>query len=242
MNEDALSSSHFANSESPAKPGGSGQRSTQKEKVKRSQTTAEEIANSVSHGVGALAILVGAPFLVLAALKHGSPLPVIASCVFAASAFLLYLASCVYHALPNGKAKEICEVVDHAAIYLLIAGSYTPFTLGILQGTLGWTLFGLVWSMAILGVIMKTVRGVRNPFISVALYLLMGWLIVIAGKTLIERMPTPGLIWLAAGGVIYSLGVIFYLNRNLRFGHLIWHLFVLGGTTCHFFAVLWYSM
>lgn len=210
--------------------------------VERIQSPFEELANSVSHGVGALAILVGAPFLVLEGVKYENPTHVVASLVFAVTAFVLYLSSAIYHALPNGRAKAVCEVVDHAAIYLLIAGSYTPFTLGVLRGSLGWTLFGLVWGLALVGVVLKTVRGVRNRFVSVALYLGMGWLVLIAGKTMIARMPVPGLIWLAAGGLAYTVGVVFYLAKDLRFGHLIWHLFVLGGTTCHFFAVLWYSV
>lgn len=195
----------------------------------------------MSHAAGFVGALVGAPFLIEAALRHGGAAALVGASVFAVTAALLYLSSTVYHALPPGKSKEVCEVVDHAAIYLLIAGTYTPFTLGVLRGTLGWTLFGLVWTIAVVGVILKSIHGVRYPKLSVGLYVGMGWLMVIAARPLYLRLPLPGLLWLAGGGIAYTVGVAFYLDKKRRFAHFVWHLFVLAGTACHFFAVLWYA-
>ena len=181
------------------------------------------------------------PFLVGAALHNGGGTALVGVLVFSVTAALLYLSSTIYHMLPKGKAKEVCEIIDHAAIYLLIAGTYTPFTLGVLKGTTGWTLFGLVWAIALAGVILKSIHGVRYPKLSVALYLGMGWLIVVAARPLLTHLPLPGLLWLAGGGIAYTVGVVFYVNKQLRFGHFVWHLFVLTGTVCHYFAILWYA-
>lgn len=213
---------------------------TQKDEA-REYSRGEEIAHWVSHGVGFVAALIGAPFLIEAALRHGGGMALIGASVFAVTAALLYLSSTVYHAMPPGRAKEKCEVIDHAAIYLLIAGTYTPFTLGVLRGTMGWTLFGLVWAIAAVGVILKTIHGVKYPILSVSLYIGMGWLIVVAARPLFLNLPLPGLLWLAGGGIAYTAGVAFYLNKKLRFGHFVWHLFVLTGTACHYFAILWYA-
>lgn len=207
----------------------------------REYSRAEEITHFVSHGAGFLGALVGAPFLIEAAQRHGGGVSLIGVCVFAATAALLYLCSTVYHMMPPGRAKEICEVIDHAAIYLLIAGTYTPFTLSVLRGTTGWTLLGLVWAIAACGVALKSIHGVRYPRLSVALYVGMGWLIVLAGRTLYTNLPLPGLLWLAGGGLAYTVGVVFYVNKQLRFGHFVWHLFVLTGTACHYLAILWYA-
>ena len=207
----------------------------------REYSRAEEIAHYVSHGLGFLGALIGAPFLIDAALRHGGGTGLVGVVVFAATAALLYLSSTIYHVMPPGRPKEVCEVIDHAAIFLLIAGTYTPFTLGVLRGTLGWTLLGLVWTIALAGVILKSVHGVRHPRLSVALYVGMGWLIVFAARSLYQNLPLPGLLWLAGGGLAYTAGVAFYLNKRLLFGHFIWHLFVLTGTACHYFAILWYA-
>jgi len=207
-------------------------------KVQRPYSRAEELTHWLSHGAGFVGMLVGTPFLILAA--HGAS-AVVGVSVFAVTGMLLYLASTVYHSLPEGRAKEVCEVLDHSAIYLLIAGTYTPFTLGVLRGPMGWTLFGLVWGIAAVGMTLKGVFGVRHPRISVALYLAMGWLVVIAGKKLWNDMPLPGLLWLAGGGLAYTAGVAFYMAKRVRFAHFVWHLFVLAGTACHYFAVLWYA-
>ncbi len=207
----------------------------------REYSRAEETLHALSHGAGFFGALIGTPFLVQAALRHGGGAALVGVVVFSVTAALLYLSSTVYHVLPVGKLKEACEVVDHAAIFLLIAGTYTPFTLGVLRGTLGWSLLGLVWGIALSGVILKSIHGVRYPRISVALYLGMGWLIVVAARSLCLNLPLPGLLWLAGGGLAYTVGVAFYVNKRLVFGHFVWHLFVLAGTACHYFAILWYA-
>lgn len=208
----------------------------------RPQSLGEEIANSISHGVGALAALIAAPILIVAARHHGDGKYTVAASLFAATVVILYLTSTLYHALPPTKAKRVFRVLDHSAIFLLIAGTYTPFTLGVLRGTWGWTLFGLVWSLAVFGIVMKTVRGFRHPRLSTGLYLAMGWLCVIAARPLLLHVPVAGLAWLAGGGIAYTAGVAFFAaDHRIRYAHFVWHLFVLAGTSCHFFAVLWYA-
>ena len=204
------------------------------------QSVGEEIANSVSHGVGFLAVLAVTPFLVLGAIPHGAA-SVVGVSIFAATMALLYLASTLYHAFPSSRAKRVFRVIDHAAIFLLIAGTYTPFTLGILRGAWGWVLFGTVWGLALAGVIFKVVGGLRYPIASTAIYLAMGWLVVVAIQPLWERMPEAGLMWLVAGGVAYTGGVAFYVMKRVPYAHFLWHLCVLTGTTCHFFAVIGYA-
>lgn len=202
----------------------------------------EEIANSVSHAVGLLAALVATPFLVLAAARRGGSVATIGASVFAATVVVLYLASTLYHAVPRNTAKRVFRVIDHSAIFLLIAGTYTPFTLGVLRGPWGWTLFGLVWSLAILGVTSKCVGGIRHPRLSTVLYVGMGWLVLIAVRPLWVLVPVAGWLWLLAGGVAYTAGIAFYAAERVRYGHFVWHLFVLAGTVCHFCAVLWYAV
>ncbi len=206
----------------------------------RAQSLGEEIANSVSHGTGFIAALIGIPFLVITAMPQGSA-AVVGAAVFASTMALLYLTSTLYHSLARNRAKQIFQILDHGAIYLLIAGTYTPFTLGVLRGAFGWTLFGLVWAMALAGIALKAFAGIRHPRLSTAMYLAMGWLILIAGKPLWDSMPAWGLFWLAAGGVAYTAGVGFYAAKRMRYAHFVWHLFVLAGTACHFIAVLRYS-
>ncbi|KRT73545.1 MAG: hemolysin III family channel protein, hemolysin III [Deltaproteobacteria bacterium CSP1-8] len=207
----------------------------------RTQSLGEEIANSVSHGVGLLAAVAVAPVLVLSAVQHGGAGRIVGATVFAATMVLLYLTSTLYHALPRNRAKRVFQVLDHAAIFLMIAGTYTPFTLGVLRGTWGWTLFGLVWSLALAGVVLTAVRGVRYPKLSTCLYLAMGWLILIAVKPLWLRVPAWGLFWLLAGGIAYTVGVVFYAAKRVCYSHFVWHLFVITGTACHFIAVLWFA-
>jgi hemolysin III len=207
----------------------------------REPSLGEEIANSVSHGVGFLLALVATPFLVVAAARRGDSAAIVGASVFAATTAVLYLASTLYHALPKNKAKQIFRVIDHSAIFLLIAGTYTPFTLGVLRGTWGWTLFGLVWSLAILGIVVKSVGGIGYPRLSTALYVGMGWLALIAIRPLWVHVPVAGWLWLIAGGLAYTSGIAFYAAERVRYGHFVWHVFVLMGTVCHFFAVLWYA-
>lgn len=208
----------------------------------RRQSLGEEIANSTSHGIGLIAGLVGAPILIVQAARQGDAAFVIGASLFVASVFLLYLASTVYHALPAGKAKRVFKVLDHASIYLLIAGTYAPFTLGVLRGAWGWTLFALVWSLALAGVVLKAIGKVSHPMLSTGLYLLMGWLVVVAIDPMLARVPLAGLLWLLAGGLFYTVGVVFYAtDSRLKYGHMVWHLFVMAGTVCHYFAVFWYA-
>jgi len=205
------------------------------------QSFGEELANSISHGVGLAAALVSTPFLIAYAVRRGDVLVVVGVSVFAAAVVVLYLASTLYHALPHGKAKHVLRIIDHGAIFLLIAGTYTPFILGALRGPWGWTLGVLVWGLALAGVLFKTVRGVRHPALSLALYLGMGWLMVIAVRPLWLRLPLPGLAWLLAGGLAYTAGVAFFTAKRLRYAHFVWHLFVLAGTACHFIAIRYYA-
>jgi hemolysin III len=202
----------------------------------RPQSLGEEIANSVSHGVGLVAALAALPILLVGASRHG-PTAVVAAGVFGATMALLYLTSTLYHALGPGRAKRVLRVLDHGAIYLLIAGTYTPFTLGALRGPWGWTLFGLVWGLAGVGIVLKVMGEFRFPRLSTAMYLGMGWLVVVAAEPLWQRVPAWGLFWLAAGGIAYTVGVGFYAAGRLRYGHFVWHLFVLAGSVCHFVAV-----
>jgi len=206
----------------------------------RLQTTGEEIANSVSHGVALVAALIAAPVLIVSATGDG-PMHIVGASVFSATMVLLYLASTLYHAFPGGKTKQIFQILDHNAIYLLIAGTYTPFTLGVLSGTRGWVLFGLVWGLAILGLVLKSTGRLAHPIASTALYLAMGWLVLLAIEPLWLNVPTWGLVWLVAGGVAYTAGVAFFAAEQIRYGHFVWHLFVVTGTACHFNAVLWYA-
>lgn len=204
----------------------------------RTQSLGEEIANSVSHGVGLLAAIAAAPVLVHSAIQHGGAARIAGAIVFSAATVLLYLTSTLYHALPRNRAKRVFQVLDHAAIFLMIAGTYTPFTLGVLRGTWGWTLFGLVWSLALAGVVLTAAGGVRYPKLTTGLYLAMGWLILIAIKPLWLHVPSWGLFWLFSGGIAYTAGVVFYAAKRIRYSHFVWHLFVMAGTTCHFIAVL----
>lgn len=209
---------------------------------KRAQSVGEEIANSVSHAVGFLAAVAVSPVLIVSAVQRGSSAGIVGVSIFAFTMVLLYLTSTLYHILARSKAKRVLRILDHGAVFLLIAGTYTPFTLGVLRGTWGWTLFGLVWGIAVVGVVLKSIGGVRYQRLSTILYLAMGWLIVIAVKPLWLNMPPWGMFWLAAGGVAYTAGVGFYAAKRIRYAHFVWHLFVIAGTACHFIAVLRYAV
>jgi hemolysin III len=208
----------------------------------RPQSAAEEMANGISHGVALVGCIIASRFLLSSAFRTGDPWNAAGAGIFAGAAILMYLSSTLYHFLPENRAKRILRMLDHGAIFLLIAGTYTPFTFGVLRGAWGWTLFGLVWSMAIVGLILK-VAGVmrRHPRLSTSLYLAMGWLILIAIRPLWLKVPLPGIFWLLAGGIAYTGGLAFFAAERMRYSHFVWHLFVVLGTTCHFFAVLWYA-
>ena len=200
------------------------------------------MANSVSHGIGLVAALVGAPIVIGAAVRHGSAAAIVGASVFAATVMLLYLVSTLYHALPRNRAKLVFRLLDHSAIFLLIAGTYTPFTLGALRGPWGWSLFGIVWGLACAGILLKAIVGTRYMALSMILYLGMGWLILVAVRPLWLHVPAWGLFWLLAGGVAYTAGLLFYaIDERTRYSHLAWHLCVVAGTACHFVAVLLYA-
>jgi hemolysin III len=208
----------------------------------RQQTLGEEIANSVSHGVGVLAAIAVTPFLIMKAIPLGAA-AITGSVIFGVTMIILYLSSTLYHAFPHSKTKRVFRVFDHSAIFLLIAGTYTPFTLSVLPGAWGWTLLGIIWALAVFGVVLKSVRNVGTSKLSIALYLGMGWLALLAAKPLYDTLPGWGLFWLLAGGVMYSVGVLFFTyDHRVRYNHFIWHLFVMAGTSCHVVAVLGYAL
>ena len=222
-----------------------GQRIARSEKRGGQQSLGEEIANSVSHGLALLAAVIAAPFLIHSAARQGDTLDIAGVSVFAASMVVLYATSMLYHALPSVRAmraKRVFQVLDHSAIYLLIAGTYTPFTLGVLRGPWGWTLFSLVWVMALAGIAAKSFAGIRWPRLSTILYLAMGWIALIAIKPMWQLIPGWGLFWLVTGGLSYTLGVVFFvLDERVRYSHFVWHLFVAAGTACHCVAVFYYA-
>jgi hemolysin III len=208
----------------------------------RPQTFGEELANSISHGVGFLLAIASLPLLVVFGTPDGGAMSVVAACVFSATMMLLYLVSTLYHAMPAGRAKALLNRLDHAAIYVFIAGSYTPFVFGVLRGAWGWSLFGVVWGLAALGVTAKLLNRLSHPLLSTGLYVAMGWVAIVAAGPLLGRMPPAGIAWLVSGGLAYTAGAaVFLFDSRLRYGHFAWHLFVLAGSTCHFFAALWYA-
>jgi hemolysin III len=207
----------------------------------RLQTRAEEWLNTLTHGSGFAASLVGLPLLIWAASTHGDTLQLVACIVFAATLIAMYAASTLYHVFPPSPTKDLLRLIDHGAIYLLIAGSYTPFTIGLMRGGWGWSLFGVVWAIALMGVFYKILFGFRHPRLSLLIYVGMGWLAVVAAVPLMRALPAGALIWLVAGGLCYTVGVPFYARQNVRYFHAIWHLFVLGGSVCHFVAVHQYA-
>jgi hemolysin III len=208
----------------------------------RQQSGAEEIANSISHGIGLIAAFVGAPILIVDAARNENGLFVVGASVFSATMIMLYFASSVYHALPPGKAKRVFRIIEHSVIFLLIAGTYTPFTLGVLHGPWGWSLFGVVWGIALLGISLKLFYLASRPALFTSLYLMMGWVAVIVIYPFWVRMHPAGFVLFLAGGLFYTVGVAFFVaDSRLKYGHLVWHFFVMAGTLCHYFAVLWYA-
>jgi hemolysin III len=210
--------------------------------MSREQTAGEELANALSHGVGFLLALASMPILVHQAAQRGTTANVVAASLFAGTAIVLYLVSTLYHALPPSAAKLWFNRLDHASIYLFIAGSYMPFLFGVLRGAWGWALFGVVWSAAAVGIAAKLLDRLKHPLWSTGLYVAMGWVALVAAAPLAERMSTAGIMWLVAGGLSYTAGaVVFLLDSKLRFAHFAWHVLVIGGSTCHFFAALWHA-
>lgn len=196
--------------------------------------------NGYSHLMGAALAVGGAAVLIVLAAGQGDPWKIVSFSVYGTMLLLLYLFSTLYHSL-RGRAKEVFRKLDHYAIYLLIAGTYTPFTLVTLQGAWGWSLFGVIWGMAVLGIVVDSLPWDKRRILPVVIYLAMGWLALIALKPLLNALPLAGFAWLLAGGVLYTVGIVFYaLERWIKHGHGIWHLFVLAGSACHYFAILFY--
>jgi len=206
----------------------------------RKQTLGEEIANSITHGIGAVLSIAALVILVVFAAKYGDVWRVVSFSIYGSTLFILYLVSTLYHSLTNKRVKNFFEILDHSSIFLLIAGTYTPVTLVPMRGPWGWTMFGLIWAMAIIGIIMKIFLIGKYKVFSLLVYLSMGWLIIIVFKPMLQMVPQGLIIWLFIGGISYTLGIIFYLFKNIPYFHFIWHLFVLGGSISHFFGILLY--
>lgn len=205
----------------------------------RDQTLGEEIANAISHGFGLLFALAALPVLVHGAVVRGGAADVVGASLFGGTMVVLYLVSTLYHALPPGRAKAWFNRLDHASIYLFIAGSYMPFAFGVLRGAWGWTLFGVVWGAAAVGIAAKLFDRLKHPLWSTGLYVAMGWVALVAAVPLVQRMPADALAWLVGGGVAYTLGaVVFLFDSRRRFVHAVWHLFVLAGSACHVVAAM----
>ena len=204
------------------------------------ESIGEEIANSITHGVGAILSLLGTALLLYRSVGEGTALHIASFVVYGMSLFLLHLSSTLYHALHAPRAKKVFWVFDHCSIYLLIAGTYTPFLLLSLWGKWGATLFVVIWTLAIVGIVFKSIFIGRLRKSSLALYLVMGWMVVLAAREFWLKVPHEALVYMAAGGLSYTIGVVFYSWRRLPFNHMIWHLFVLGGSICHYFAILLY--
>jgi hemolysin III len=202
----------------------------------------EEIANAVTHGIGALLSIAGLIFLLLSAATQGTVPHMVSATVFGSTMLLLYFSSTMAHALPRGKVKDLFEIFDHASIYLFIAGSYTPFLLLVMEGALSWTLFGIVWGIAAIGIVFKAFFTKKFLITSTLLYVLMGWIVVFGWNQLVTNLHPTGLILLVAGGLFYTVGCIFYVWRGFPYHHLVWHLFVIGGSICHYFCVLFYVL
>jgi hemolysin III len=205
-------------------------------------TLGEELASSITHGIGAGLAVAALAVLVARAAQGGDPWRVVSFSIYGAALVLLFLSSTLFHALTHVKAKHVFRIFDHAAIYLLIAGTYTPFLLVTLRGTFGWWLFSIIWALALLGIVQASLAVDKLKFVSLGAYIAMGWLIVIAYKPLLGALAGGGMLWIVLGGVCYTLGVVFYVGKRIPFNHAIWHLFVLGGALCHFCAMLFYVL
>lgn len=198
----------------------------------------EEIANAIIHGIGALLSIAALVILIVFSSLHGTAWHVVSFTLFGVTMVLLYTSSTLVHSFPPGKAKDVFEILDHSSIYFFIAGTYTPFLFVAVKGTLGWTLFGIVWGVAIIGTVFKSFFVKRFLHMSTVLYIFLGWLIVFAWGTLVENVSPQGIIYLVIGGVLYTVGAIFYVWRGFNYHHAIWHLFVIAGSIMHFFSVL----
>lgn len=203
---------------------------------------AEERLNIISHAIGVVLGIIALVFLVIRAAQHGDAWHIVSFSIFGASLIILFAASTYYHSVKKPQLRSRLRVVDHAAIYILIAGTYTPFTLVTLNGAVGWTIFGVAWGMAVIGIILKLFFTGKYSIISTLLYVFMGWMIVFAIKPLINNLPTEGLYWLVAGGIAYTIGAVLYSIKAIKFNHAIFHILVLIGSACHFVTVYWYVL
>jgi hemolysin III len=199
----------------------------------------DELANSLTHGLGLVLSLVGGPVLIVLAAMHDA-WHVVACSIYAATLIILYACSTLYHSFRGANVKRFFRIFDHSAIYLLIAGTYTPFTLVNMRGAWGWTLFGTVWALTVVGVIWKALFVERFVVVSTVIYIIMGWLVLIAVRPLLTMVPAGGIAWLVAGGILYTLGTIFFGWNKCPYNHAIWHVFVVAGSVCHYFAIMWY--
>jgi hemolysin III len=211
-------------------------------KLPHLETPAEEIASMLTHAIGGVLAVAGLIMLVTYAASHGDATRITSVSIYGSSMVLLYFASACYHLVKDPRTKRTLKILDHASIYLLIAGTYTPILLVSMRGVWGWSLFGVVWTMALAGAVLKLFYVDRFESLSTSMYVLMGWLVVIGAKPLLAAIPAHGIILLAAGGLSYTFGVAFYVWDSLPFNHAIWHLFVIAGSVCHFFAVLFYVL
>jgi hemolysin III len=202
----------------------------------------EEIANAITHGIGVLLSIWGLVMLIIQAVDKGNAYHVVSFTIFGSALIAVYLSSTLFHAIQANRAKHFFNIMDHSAIYFLIAGTYTPITLGPLRGPWGWSVFGVIWGLAIFGIVMKAINVGKHRTLSTMIYVGMGWMILIALKPLLELVPANGLWLLLAGGLSYSVGVVFYIFKNIPYGHSIWHIFVLGGSVCHFLAIYFYAV
>ena len=212
------------------------------QRVNRFYTVGEEIANSITHGIGAVLSIAGLTLLVVLASIYGDVWRIVSVSIYGSCLVILYLCSTLYHSIQIPRVKKVLRLFDHAAIYLLIAGSYTPFALVTMRGPLGWTIFGIVWGLAVLGILFKVWFIGRFEVLATIGYVLMSWICVIALKQMFALLGAGGMTWLFLGGAAYMIGVIFYAWQKLPYNHAIWHLFVLSGSVCHFFAILFHVL
>ena len=209
---------------------------------KEDQSLIEELANGITHGIGLVLSVAGLAILVVLSILKGSAWHIAGCTTFGVTLVLLYTASTLYHSLRTPHLKRFLKILDHAAIYLLIAGTYTPFTLVNLRGFWGWTLFGLVWSLSVFGILWKLFHVDRFQIVSTIIYIVMGWIVIIAIKPVLAAVPLSGILWLLAGGMFYTVGVLFFAWKRIPYNHAIWHVFVMAGSICHYFAVLFYVL
>lgn len=208
----------------------------------KSYSFGEEVAHTLTHGIGAIASIVALVFMLIWAARHGDSWHMLSAAIYGSSLVLLYTASTLYHALPSPRLKYFFQQADHAAIYILIAGTYTPFLLINLRGAWGWSLLALVWSIAVIGVVIELVLKERKKWLSLSLYLGLGWMALIAINPMLDKVASGGLLLLLGGGLAYSLGVSFYVWKSLKYHHAVWHLFVLAGSVLHFLSIFYYVL